>query len=80
MNVYFADKLNVSAQSVNADFLSEILGGRNIEPEILNEIRKLFDELAHGRFSSVQKGKDDMKDVYQRVDRLITRFEKVKLK
>lgn len=80
MNTYFADKWNVSPQGVNAALIRERLSDREVAPELLNEIEKLFDELAHGRFSSMQKGKEDMNDLYGRVDRLITRFEKVKLK
>ncbi len=80
LSIYFADKLDVPVQSVNADLIAESFADRDVEPEILNQTRQLFDELAHGRFSSMQKSKEDMKAMYEEVDRLITRFEKVKLK
>ena len=50
------------------------------DTELLNKINSLFDELAHGRFASAQKGRDQMQDVYNLADEVITKFEKVKKK
>lgn len=80
MSLYFADKLDLPSQNTNAELIVEKLEEKGIEPEISNEVRRLFDELAHGRFSSMQKEADEMKQIYERADRLITRFEKMRLK
>ncbi len=74
---YFADKLGVSSQSVSVELIEQRLPG-NASPEILNQIKALFDELSMGRFAALQKGDEEMKRVYEMADSVITDFEKVK--
>lgn len=76
---YFADKLNIPTQSVTHEKIEELSGGEP-SPELLNKIRSLFDELSHGRFARSEKNQDDMKNVYNLADEVITRFEKVRKK
>jgi hypothetical protein len=73
---YFADKLDIPVQSVSLERIQE----RTPEADaaFLNKLRKLFDELGHGRFASAQKGHDQMQAVYDEADEVITDYEKVK--
>ena len=77
---YFADKLNIPAQRVDFETIATGLDGKSPRPELLAEIKALFDELALGRFASVEKSDEEMKRVYGIADRVITMFEKAKLK
>ncbi len=76
---YFADKLGISSQAVNIELIEQKMP-QDSSPEILNQIKALFDELSMGRFAAVRKGSEEMKHVYQMADNVITGFEKVKLK
>ena len=77
---YFADKLNLPAQKVDLETIEQGLADGEATPELLSKIRALFDELALGRFTSVEKDDDDMRQIYGMADQVITVFEKVKLK
>ena len=77
---YFADKLNIPAQRVDLETIQTGLDGGSSSPELLAEIKALFDELALGRFASVEKSDEEMKRVYGMADRVITVFERAKLK
>jgi len=77
---YFADKLNIPAQRVDLETIQTGLDGGSSSPELLADIKALFDELALGRFASVEKSGEQMKRVYGMADRVITTFEKAKLK
>lgn len=77
---YFADKLNVSSQGVTVETIEQGVAEDALEPALMSEIRSLFDELARGRFASIEKDREHMQRVYQMADQAITRFEKVKLK
>ena len=72
---YFADKLDVPAQSVSRERI-EAMSGPDATPELMNKISALFDELSRGRFARAEKNKDDMKNIYDLADEVITRFEK----
>lgn len=76
---YFADKLDISSQSVNLEAIEQRCSNE-LPPETLNRIKSLFDELSLGRFSTLQHGDEEMKHIYQMADEVITRFEKAKLK
>ena len=76
---YFADKLNLPAQSVSREKI-EALSGQDISPELLNKIGSLFDELSRSRFARVEKSQEDMKNTYDLADEVITKFEKVRKK
>lgn len=76
---YFADKLGVSSQAVNVALIEQYVSDE-IAPEILNQIKALFDALSMGRFAPTQTGDEEIKRIYQMADAVITNFEKVKLK
>ncbi len=76
---YFGDKLGVSPQSVSLPVI-EARTGEELGPELFNEIKKLFDELSAGRFAKSAKTKEDMHELYALADRVITFFERVKMK
>ena len=77
---YFSDKLNIPAQKVDLDAIEAGLAEESANPVLLADIKTLFDELALGRFASVEKSDEDMKRIYQMADQVITLFEKAKLK
>ena len=76
---YFADKLDIPAQSVSRERI-EALSGNDVLPELMNKIGFLFDELSRSRFAHVEKGQDDMKNIYDLADEVITKFEKMRKK
>lgn len=75
---YFADKLNLSEQAVNAEAIEK--GLTEPAPALINEAKSLFHELALGRFARSNKTHEEMQELYSRADRLIVGFEKVKVK
>lgn len=76
---YFGDKLGVSSRSVALPVI-EARTGEELGPELFNDIKKLFDELSSGRFARSKKTKEEMQELYGLADRIITFFERVKLK
>lgn len=76
---YFADKFNLPVHGVTLERLEE-LANEHVTAEQMNKIRRLFEEMSMGRFSTAQKGSEDMKDLYEHADDVITAFEKVKLR
>ncbi len=77
---YLADKLGISSQLVTMETIEERMPQAERTPEFLNQTKALFDELALGRFGKAEKSHEEMKAIYERADRVITSFEKVKLK
>lgn len=75
---YFADKLNIPAQNVNAESIEGALPLP--EPALINQARAFFNELSYGRFASKANDADEMKKLYDMADKLIVNFEKVKIK
>ena len=75
---YFADKIGVSPQAVSLAAI-EARAKEELAPELFNNIKNLFDELSSGRFARSNKTKEDMLELYQLADRVITFFERVKL-
>ncbi len=76
---YFGGKLGVSAQSVSLPVI-ESRAGDELGSELFSDIKKLFDELSSGRFAQSAKNKEDMHELYALADRVITFFERVKIK
>ena len=76
---YFSDKLNVPTQNVSREKIEQLAGSEAI-PELLNKVGLLFDELSRGRFTRSEKSHEDMKNVYDLADEVITKFEKVRKK
>ncbi len=76
---YFADKLGIPAQGVSYERVEEY-AGHEATAELLNKIRSLFEELSMGRYGRAEKSLDDMKDVYDLADHVITNFEKLRKK
>jgi hypothetical protein len=76
---YFADKFNISPQNVTQERLEE-LAGEFVTAELMNKIKKLFDEASMGRFGKVEKKLEDMQALYDLAEEVIVAFEKVKLK
>jgi hypothetical protein len=74
---YFADKLNIPAQAVNLESLEEKISPS--EP-VWMDIKSLFEELSLGRFANAEQEREAMSQIYQNAGRVITLFEKVKLK
>ena len=76
---YFADKLNVADRLVSAEAVEEAVP-LDAAVEMKGAAKELFDELAAGRFARIAKSREDMKNVYDRAERVISAFEKVKWK
>ncbi len=76
---YFADKLNLAGQLVTAEAVEEAVS-LDAAVEMKGEAKTLFDDLAAGRFARAEKSQEDMKNVYDRAERVINLFEKVKWK
>ncbi len=76
---YFGDKLGISPQSVSLPVI-EARAGEELGSELFNQIKKLFDDLSAGRFAKSAKTKEEMHDLYALADRVITFFERVKMK
>ncbi|MBI3316262.1 MAG: hypothetical protein HYZ87_04740, partial [Candidatus Omnitrophica bacterium] len=77
---YLGDKLDIPNQSVSVDGVEERLKVSDQDRQIAADLRKLFEELDLGRFAKVEKGREDMKAVYELAERVISSFEKVKFK
>jgi len=76
---YFADKFNISTQSVTQERLED-LAHDLITAELMNKIKKLFDETSMGRFAKADKTPEDMRELYDLADEVISSFEKVKIR
>jgi hypothetical protein len=76
---YFADKFNLSPQGLSLERVEE-LAKEHVSAEHTNRIKKLFHEMSMGRFARTQKSREEMKELYDLADEVITDFEKVKLK
>ena len=76
---YFADKFDVPAQAISTHRIEE-LAGEIVSAELLNKIKKLFDEMSSGRFAKDAKDAEHMSDVYDQADAVISAFEKVRIK
>ncbi len=76
---YFSGKLDLPLQTVSAEAIERRVGNE-LAPELYDQIRTLFDELAVSRFGKAERSHQDMKRVYDLADRTLTSFERVKLK
>lgn len=77
---YFADKLNIASQSVTVETIRERLPEDEKASQALEEAKALFEELSLGRFAGAVRDSEEMKKIYAMADRVITLFERVKLK
>lgn len=77
---YFADKLGVSVQSVSREQIAADLDGSVEGCELYRKIDSLLNELAKGRYSSLQAGPEEMNSLYSQADDMITSYEKLKAK
>ena len=77
---YFADKLNVQPLVVNLELIEAGIKPSEEASRVVQEIKKLFDTLALGRFGRSVSDPVETKVVYEAADNVITLFEKVKLK
>ncbi len=77
---YFGDKLNLPSQNVNFESIEKSVAPSESSSEVLAEIRSLFDALSYGRFAQSSGSSDEMKKIYTMADRVITLFERVKLR
>lgn len=76
---YFADKLDLQVQAVSLLAIEQRTHGE-MTAEFGNQIKKLFDELSLARFGSARKTHEEMKEVFNLADKVITSFERIKLK
>jgi hypothetical protein len=76
--VYFGDKLGISSQSVTKEQIAADLDGSPEGCELARKIESLLNELAKGRYSSLQSGPDEMNALYSQADDVITTYEKLK--
>ena len=77
---YFADKLNIPSQMVNHEAIEEHTPKDEKTAQAVSEMKNLFDELSLGRFAGAEKSQEEMKKIYGMADRVITLFERIKLK
>lgn len=76
---YFADKFGLAPQGLSLHRVEE-LAAEHLSAEQMNKIRKLFEEMSMGRYSRAEKGREDMEELLELADQVITAFEKVRLK
>ncbi|MBI4432698.1 MAG: protein BatD [Candidatus Omnitrophica bacterium] len=77
---YFADRLNRPSQAIDADVIESRAAEEEVSPEMINQIRSLLAELSLGRYGSVKKTKEQMRDLLEKAHEVIQKFEKVRLK
>ena len=65
---------------MSLEAIEQAASDENLSPQNLNEIKSLFDQLAHGSFASVETSQEEMKQVLESANRVINSFEKVKLR
>lgn len=76
---YFADRLGVPPQTLSIETIEQRAGDK-LPPKVLNDFRKLTDELSAGRYGRAQKNKEDLESVYDLAERVLSEAEKVKFK
>ena len=75
---YFSDKLNVPLPRINAESIEASVVQIQNNPELMNKIRLLLQEVSFGRFAVGDKPSEKMKEVYGLADEVITYFERMK--
>ncbi len=75
---YFAAKLGLPVSMVNADTVEERLTAVSASPELIQESRRVFDDLGYGRFSQSNNDVEHMKDVYSRAETIVGSIERIR--
>lgn len=74
---YFADRLGLPPQSVTLETIEA--RAADAAPALLNDARSLFNELGRGRYGSAEYGQDELRDIYEKAEAILSAFEKVKM-
>jgi hypothetical protein len=77
---YFAGKFDIPAYAVNAAAIEEKTAGLPVDPALLNETKELFRTLDQVRFAGAGSESGQMKEIYDKADRVLTNFERLKIK
>lgn len=76
MQRYVSGKLTIPAGMVNYTAIKDKLSGQKIESELLDDLKRMFDECDSIRYASAQVTKVQMNQSYQRVEKIIDYFER----
>ncbi len=77
---YFSGKFEIPIYMVSIASIEEKTSGLEADPVLLNETKELFRTLDQVRFAKTGEELDKMKEIYDRADRVITNFERLKIK
>lgn len=72
---YISDKLNISRSNLSIDTVKEIMSGKNVPEDIINQFIELLNSCEYARFAPGDPGKK-MEDLYERGLEVITKAEK----
>jgi hypothetical protein len=71
---YAGNKMNIPVAELSKERIVEMLKGKNVQEEIINEFVKLMDESEFARYApGLQSG--NLQDVYTRAENIITKIE-----
>ncbi len=79
-NRYLGDKFRLPAGAVSSGLIAERLAEAGADPEIGEEVAECLDTFDRVRFSGAAAGEEEMRDFLARVEKLIGRLEKIKVK
>jgi hypothetical protein len=77
---YFAGKFEIPVYAVNAAAIEEKTAGLPVDPALLSETKELFRTLDQVRFAGSVGESGQMKEIYDKADRVLTNFERLKIK
>ena len=72
---YISDKLNISRSQLSMDTVKEMMNGKNVPEDIVNQFIDLLNSCEFARFAPGDPGKK-MEDLYQKGIEVITKAEK----
>ncbi len=79
-NRYLGDKLGIPSGAVGSTIVADKLSSAGAAAEIIKEVETCFSEFDLARFARSSSDKDEMNDFLVRVERLISKLEKIKVK
>lgn len=79
-NRYLGDKFRLPAGAVSSELIAKKLAGTSAPPEIGEEVADCLDTFNRVRFSGAAAGEEEMREFLARVEKLIGRLEKIKIK
>jgi len=77
MQEYFGNKLNLPQAGITSDIVERILRSRNIDPSIIAQIRKFFDNCYIAKFTPYRYDKKDMLNTLEMAKMIIEYCRKI---